>query len=83
MDQRDILRLVDWICKDSFHTLLRVAYKRVEPNRRMIGKIYGSEPTVNVVMDFETMMLGELFRPLMPDIVCEDFEIDCSERDEP
>ena len=83
MDQRDILRLVDWICKDSFHTLLRVAYKRVEPNRKMIGKIYGSEPTVNVVMDFETMMLGELFRPLMPDIVCEDFEIDCSERDEP
>ncbi len=71
MDQRDIPRLVDRICKGTFHTLLRVAYRAVPPNREMVGKIYGEEPTVMVVMDFETIMLGTVFRPLMPSEICE------------
>lgn len=77
MDQRDILRLVDRMCKDSFHTLLRVSYVAVPPNRKAVGKIYGSEPTVNVLLDFETILLGELFRPLFPPSVCEFYEITC------
>lgn len=77
MDQRDILRLVDHMCKDSFHTLLRVSYVAVPPNRKAVGKIYGSEPTVNVLLDFETILLGEVFRPLMPPSVCEFYEIAC------
>ena len=80
MDQRDIPLLVDRLCRNSFHTLLRVAYKAVSPNRDMVGKIYGSEPVVNVVLDFEVVMLGEVFRELMPDSVCEDYEITCPER---
>lgn len=79
MDQRDIPLLIDLISKNSFHTLLRVTYEAVPANRKMIGKIYGSEPTVNVVMDFETVMIGELFRPLMPAAVCEYYEIQCPE----
>jgi hypothetical protein len=78
MDQRDILRLVNKLSKNSFHTLLRVAYETIPPNREMHGKIYGSEPTVNVVMDFETHMLAEVFRALMPQAVCDNYDaIDC------
>lgn len=82
MDQRDIPKLVDRLCKDRFHTLLRVAYEVVPPNRRMIGKIYGAEPVVNVVLDFETTMLGEVFRKWMPEETCEFYEIDCPEPDD-
>lgn len=71
MDQRDIFRLIEKLTTHSFHTLLRIGYSSLPPNRDMQGKIYGSEPTVLVVMDFETVMLGEVFRPLMPPVVCE------------
>lgn len=71
MDQRDIFRLIQELTTNSFHTLLRIGYSSLPPNRSMQGKIYGSEPTVLVVMDFETIMLGEVFRPLMPPVVCE------------
>ena len=71
MDQRDIPRLIDRLCDRTFHTLLRVAYEAVPPNKDMKGKVYGSEPVVSVVLDFETVFLGELFRPLMPTVVCE------------
>lgn len=71
MDQRDILRLVDKLTANKFHTLLRTAYVVVPPNRDMHGKIYGPEPVVNVVLDFETILLGDVFRPMMPTVVCE------------
>ena len=71
MDQRDILRLIEKLTTNSFHTLLRLSYAVLPPNRDMQGKIYGSEPTVLFVADFETVMLGEAFRPLMPRVVCE------------
>lgn len=77
MDQRDLLRFVDRLCTNRFHTCLRIAYKDVPPNRSMIGKIYGPEPVVNVVMDFETVFLGEHFHRLMPAEVCEKYGVDC------
>lgn len=80
MDQRDIPSFVDRLTKDSFHTLVRVVYEVVPPNRDMVGKIYGSEPTVNVVLDFESIMLGDVFRPLMPEETCELNEINCPPR---
>ena len=82
MDQRDIPKLVDRICRNSFHTLLRVAYVAVPPNRDMKNKVYGSEPTINVVMDFEFVMLGKVFRDFIPTMVCEDFSIPCPPREE-
>lgn len=81
MDQRDIGRLVDKITRNRFHTLVRVSYVAVPVNREFKGKIYGSEPTVNVVLDFETIMLGNIFRPMIPAETCELFEIDCPERE--
>ncbi|MFQ5461469.1 MAG: hypothetical protein ACE5E5_02450 [Phycisphaerae bacterium] len=81
MDERDILKLVDRICKDRFHTLLRVAYTAVPPNRYIVGKIYGSEPTVNVVLDFETIMLPSVFHKWMPQEVCDEYDhIVCPDR---
>jgi len=79
MDERDIPVLVERLCNNSFYTLLRVAYKAVPVNKSLTGKVYGSEPTVNVVMDFETVLLGEVFRPLMPKAVCDKYEIKCPE----
>ncbi len=70
MDQRDIPRLIEAISKDRFHTLYRMAYSSLPPNRIMQGRIYGEEPVVLVVMDFETIMLADIYRnpdnPLMP-----------------
>jgi hypothetical protein len=83
MDQRDIPLLVEKICNNRFHTLVRTAYTAVPPNRELKGKVYGSEPAVNVVLDFETVMLGDVFRPIMPQEVCDFFEITCPPREEP
>jgi len=77
MDQRDIPRLVEKLSNNRFHTLVRAAYVAVLPNRELKGKIYGAEPAVNVVFDFETVMLGEVFRSMMPASVCEFFQIPC------
>jgi len=77
MDQRDIPRLIERLSERSFHTLLRVSYRAIEPNVSMKGKIYGPEPVVNVVMDFETIMLGDVFRSWMPAEVCEEYTIAC------
>ncbi|MEK6674869.1 MAG: hypothetical protein AABZ47_04345 [Planctomycetota bacterium] len=77
MDQRDLLRFVEKLSEKRLYTLLRSAYLAVEPNRDLHGKIYGSDPTVNVVMDFEAIMLGEHYRPMMPQGVCEANNIPC------
>ncbi len=79
MDERDIPVLVERLCNNSFRTPLRVAYKAVPVNKSLTGKVYGSEPTVKVVMEFETVLLGDVFRPLMPKAVCDKYEIKCPE----
>ena len=70
VDAREVPTIVSEICKDNFHTLLRIAFEDVSTNPQlwlMSDKIYGSDPTVQVVMDFETVFFGELYRLLMPD----------------
>jgi hypothetical protein len=70
VDAREVPTIVSEICKDNFHTLLRIAFEDVSTNPQlwlMNDKIYGSDPTVQVVMDFETVFFGELYRSLMPD----------------
>lgn len=74
MDQRDILNLVERISNNRSYTLVRVAYKEVPPNLTLTGKIYGSEPAVNVILDFEFVMLGAMFREWMPAAICERYE---------
>ncbi len=77
MDERDVLRFLDKLCGNGFHTVLRTAYRSVDLNREMVGKIYGSEPAINVVIDVETILLGDVFRPILPNSVCEEYSIPC------
>ncbi len=79
MDQRDISKLVERICNNSFFTLVRAAYKEVPPNLSLTGKIYGSEPTVSVILEFDVVMLGEVFRKWIPREVCDKYGIQCPE----
>lgn len=82
MDQRDVPALIDALTRESFHTLLRVSYEAVPLNRDMQGKIYGSEPAVNVVMDLETVLLGSVFRRWMPPVVIDEYGVTCRPEDE-
>ena len=72
VDVRDLPLIIDGICKDKFHTLLNITYayeREALETLQMEGKIYGSETVVKVVMDFETIFFGDIYRPLMPDAV--------------
>jgi len=82
VDPREIPAIIEKITANRFHTLLRVAYRVVPHNKDMIGKIYGSEPAVIAVLDFESINLGSVFRPLMPTVVCENYGIECPKREE-
>ncbi|MCH9057378.1 MAG: hypothetical protein IIB55_01980, partial [Planctomycetes bacterium] len=70
VDVRDLPLIIDGICKDKFHTLLNITYafeREALESLKMVGKIYGSEPAVKVVMDFETIFFGDIYRRLMPE----------------
>ena len=70
VDARSLPTIVQEICRDNFHTLLRIAYDDMSKNPdswAMTDKVYGSDPLVRVVLDFETIFLGALYRDLMPD----------------
>ncbi len=72
VDLRDLEVIIDGISRDRFHTLLNVGYvydRKYLENLDMEGKIFGSEPTAIVVLDFETIMFGDIYRRLMPDSV--------------
>jgi hypothetical protein len=79
MDQRAIPRLVEQLCRNKFHSLLDISFQslQLKPNAKFVGKIYGAGPVVMVVMNFETIMLGDVFRPLMPASICEEYAISC------
>jgi hypothetical protein len=81
MDERDIPLFVARLTNNRFHTLLRLSYEAVPINRDMIGRIYGSEPAVNVVLDFETILLGQVFRRWMPESIREQYGVRCREVD--
>lgn len=82
MDQRDVTEFVERLCNNRFHTLLRVAYISVPPNKNFRERVYGSEPAVQVVMDFESILLGEKFRRYMPPLVRDNSGITCRPEDE-
>lgn len=72
IDVRDLPLIIDEICKDKFHTLLNISYAYDRDSLEslsMSGKIYGAEPTVKVVMDFETIFFGDTYRRMMPDTI--------------
>lgn len=82
MDNRDIPLFIEKICNNRMHTLLRVSYKAEPVNKKFEGKIYGSDPAVNVVMDFETILMGDMFRKWMPLMVREENAVICRDIDQ-
>jgi len=72
INARRLPLIIDELCKDRFHTVLSVSYvydRSSFENLSMEGRIYGSEPTIQVLMDFETIFFGELYRCMMPEAV--------------
>lgn len=82
VDQRYLTTFLERFCNHRFYTPLRVGFVAVQPNRSLHGKVYGSDPAVIVVMDFEFVMLGQVFRKLMPKTLREAEEIKCRPVDE-
>ena len=72
VDARHIPTIIDEICKDRFYTPLRVAYLVEPANVSMTDRIYGEDPVVRVVMDFEAYYFGDIYRRLMPDAILEE-----------
>lgn len=67
VDARDIPVILNEICKGRFFTPFRVSYV-VEPhNLSMANKIYGEDPVVRLVVDFEAYFFADLYRRLMPE----------------
>jgi len=73
VDERDLMRVIQSISANRFHTLLRCSYLAQVPDPSMEGKIYGAEPVIKVVLDFETHLLADEYRRLMPDEVLEHY----------
>ena len=74
VDPRDLPLIINEICKDKFHTVLNVAYTHQPEDLvtlDMTGKIYGEDPVVSVLIDFETIFFGDIYRRLMPAEVLE------------
>ena len=57
--------------RDNFHTLVHLNYESVEDpsTLTMDGKIYGSIPAARIVLDFETIFFGEIYHPMMPNVI--------------
>lgn len=66
MDQRDVLKLVDQVCKQNFYQCVNLRYQQVTPEDRALGYMYGTEPVVRVVMEFEGYFARAVYKPLMP-----------------
>lgn len=74
VDQRDILKLVDSITRTNFYQLVGIEYERVE-SQDAKGYLYGPDPVVRVVLDFEGYMARKMYKGLMPTEVQQDLGI--------
>jgi hypothetical protein len=72
VDARDLNAIIAEICNNSYTTLYRIDYRAEPPNLDMEGYIYGGEPVVRVMMDFEKILYSKLYLEWMPDIVLAD-----------
>lgn len=72
-DQRDLLKIVDRICRENFYTCVGMTYQQVDRADEEIkeGYFYGTDPTVRTTLDFEAYMLRDVFQPMMPDAILE------------
>ena len=67
IDQRDVLRLIDEICRVNFYDCIDFNYEAVDQQAAMAeGYFYGTAPVVQATYEFEGYMLREIYQPLMP-----------------
>ncbi len=84
VDSRKLPTIIDELCKNRFHSLLNSQYvydRDKFENLAMEGRIYGSDPAVTAVLDFETIFFGDLYRCMMPDEVLERIKQKCPDRE--
>lgn len=70
VDQRETLRLIDFLTRANFSKCVSVSYQIVDQEaERATGYFYGTAPVIRATMMFETYMLRELFDELKPEEV--------------
>ncbi len=69
VDARELLRVINAICRQDFITPIAVSFQAMEPNTAFTDYIYGSAPVVEATVDFECCFFRELYAPLMPEDV--------------
>jgi len=67
VDARQLLRVINAVCRQDFITPIRVSFKALEPSTTFTDYIYGSAPVVQATVDFECCFFRELYEPLMPE----------------
>jgi len=65
-DQRDMLRVVDAICRENFYTCIGLNHAVPPPDLAARGYLYGTAPVVMVDLTFEGYMARSIYDPLMP-----------------
>lgn len=73
VDQRDILRLLDEMCKANFYKCIHLSYTQVPSAAD--GFFYGADPIVQVTMDFEGYFARSIYAQWMPKKVREELGI--------
>lgn len=81
VNARHLPSIIDAICKNEngdyrFYTPLRVVYRSLPPNIYMTDKIYGEDPVVKVVVDFEAYYFADIYRRLMPDAILDELGVE-------
>ncbi len=67
IDQRDLLQLIDEICRTNFYDCIDFNYEAVDQQAaRAEGYFYGTAPVVKATYEFEGYMLRQIYQPLMP-----------------
>jgi hypothetical protein len=80
MDQRDILQLIDAVTRENFYQLVGFEYTALE-SVDPAGYLYGDEPNVRAVFDFEGYMARKIFKAMMPAEVLVELGIQGGDKD--
>jgi len=69
MDQRDVLRLVDRVTQENLMCCTRIMTAAPTSDEEPAGYLYGPEPAVHVLIEFEAYFFRDIYEPLMPSSV--------------
>ncbi|MCG3128061.1 MAG: hypothetical protein CHACPFDD_02935 [Phycisphaerae bacterium] len=69
VDQREVTRVIDRVCRQNFYKCVGVRYAPLSPEDAKVGFMYGTAPVTQVTLDFEGYMSRAVFATLMPEEV--------------